>query len=96
MDHNRRSRLLWHDLKFFRQLNVDARRIEQLKQFCLVFEVRACGIAKTESRTLVTLTKQLIKVRHVSISDAQYPFIYGNITIYSAVSWKARVMDGNL
>src|SRR5258708_4388856 len=66
MNYDRRGRLLRLDLKFFRQLNIDARRIEQLKQFGLVFEIRTGGIAKTESRTLIALTKQLIKIFLVS------------------------------
>src|SRR6266404_8677343 len=72
MNNDRRGRLLRLELKFFRQLNVDARGIEQLKQFCLVFEIRTSGIAKTESRTLIALTKQFIKILLVSVGDTQF------------------------
>src|SRR5882762_1797455 len=71
MNNDRRGRLLRLELKFFRQLNIDARRIEQLKQFGLIFEIRTSGIAKTESRTLIALTKQFIKIFLVSVSDTQ-------------------------
>src|SRR3981081_3070908 len=72
MNNNRRGRLLGLELKFFGQLNVDARGIEQLKQFCLVFEIRTSRIAKTEARTLIALTKQFIKIFLVSVSDTQF------------------------
>src|SRR5882762_7912159 len=72
MDHDRRSRLFRLKLKFFTQLNVDARRIEQFKKLRLVFEIRTRRIAKTEPRALITLAKQLIKILRIRISDAQF------------------------
>jgi hypothetical protein len=41
MYNDRRSRLFWFELKFFAQLYIDPRRVEQLKQLGLVFEIRA-------------------------------------------------------
>jgi len=45
--------------------------IEQLKQLCLILQIRTGGIAKAEARTLVALTKQLIKT-FASGGDAEF------------------------
>jgi hypothetical protein len=42
-------------LKFFTQLHVDARRIEQREKLLLIFESRAGRITKTVTRALVIL-----------------------------------------
>ena len=40
MNDDRGSRLLGIELKLFSQFNTDARRIEQLKQLCLILQIR--------------------------------------------------------
>ena len=65
-------RLLWIKLKLFRQFNVDPRRIEQLEQLNLILEIRTRGIAKTETRTLVTLAEQFIEVLRIVIGDPKF------------------------
>src|SRR5258707_15898477 len=72
MNDKRRRILFWFKLKFFTQLNLDARGIEQFEKLCLVFQIRTSGIAKAESRPLVTLAKKFIKILRVLIGDAQF------------------------
>src|SRR5258706_2125402 len=73
MNNDRRSRLLGLDLKFFRQFNTNPRRIEQLKQFRLILKVRTSRIAKTETRALIALPEQFLKIRGVVIRNTQFP-----------------------
>src|SRR6267378_2424930 len=71
MNNDCRRRLLGIELKFFRQLNIDARRIEQFEKLGLVLEVRTGGITEAEARSLIALTKQLIKIFRVVIGNIE-------------------------
>ncbi len=71
MDDDSRSRLFRFKLEFFREFHIDACRIEELKQLCLIFEIRASRIAKAEARSLVALTEELVQIFRIVAGDAQ-------------------------
>src|ERR1043165_2248160 len=64
--------LFGHELEFFAQLDINARRREQLEELRLVFEVRAGGIAEAEARGLVALMKEPGEFFRVSVCDAEF------------------------
>src|SRR5438270_7515356 len=70
--------LFGHELKFFAQLNADARRVEQLEEFRLVFEVRAGRVAEAEARALVALVEEFRKLRGVA---AGYPQLFADALV---------------
>src|SRR5213080_3800785 len=71
MDDDSRSRLLRVELKLFRQLNINARRIEQVEQLRLIFQTRTSRIAEAETRALISLTKQFVQIFRVFVGDTQ-------------------------
>src|SRR5258707_10899363 len=71
MDDDRRSRLFRLKLKLFGQFHVDARRIEQLKQLQLIFQIGTSRIAKAEPRSLVALAEKLVQILRIVSGDTQ-------------------------
>src|SRR5438309_330496 len=71
MDNNCLSRLFRVEVECFGQLNIDARRIQQLKELRLILKIRTCGVTEAEPRPLIALAEKLVQVLRVATGDAQ-------------------------
>lgn len=70
--YNRRRTLLRFQQESCSQAHADVFfGMEQRKQFCLIFQVRARGVAEAEARTAILLMKEIADVRRVVACCAQ-------------------------
>ena len=66
MVHNYRGgRLFWIEHEFIGEFDVDTFRLQKLEKLCLVGNIGAGGVAKTESRSAIPLVEKLGKLRCV-------------------------------